>query len=105
MAIEFDEREGIVPDTIPVGLLRAHQRHARRTVNRSAPDRRAPRAARGTGEARWEVWLTRLALVVAVVAGLLAAILMGMTLKPIRVPLLVLGVLGAAAAGAAWVRR
>lgn len=96
MAIEFAERESGIPDTIPVDIVRAHRRTARRTVARSA---------QGATAARWEARIARLAILVAVVAGLMAAILMGMAIKPVRVPLLVLGILVAAVAAAAWLRR
>ncbi len=97
MAIEFAELSEGVPDTIPAAIVRTHRRKARRTVTRQS---------RGDSVACWEARIVRLALVVAVIAGLLAAILMGMALKPVRVPLLVLGLLAAAAAaGSAWARR
>ncbi len=97
MAIEFAEREDGAPDTIPLDIVRAHRRAARRTVTRTV---------RSATAVRWEARIAGLALAVAVVTGLLAAILMGMAIKPIRVPLLVLGLLVAVgAAGCAWARR
>ncbi len=97
MAIEFAERSEGIPDTIPADIVRTHRRKARRTVTRQA---------RGETVACWEARIVRLALVVAVIAGLLAAILMGMALKPVRAPLLVLGLLAAViATSSAWARR
>ncbi len=97
MAIEFAERSDGIPDTIPADIVRTHRRKARRTVTRPT---------RGDAVACWEARVARLALVVAVIAGLLAAILMWMALKPVRVPLSAVGILAAVVAGAAvWARR
>ncbi len=97
MAIEFAERSEGIPDTIPADIVRTHRRRARRTVTRQA---------RSDAVACWEARVARLALVVAVVGGLLAAILMGMALKPVRAPLVVVGILAAAAAASsAWARH
>lgn len=94
MAVEFTESE--VPDTIPADIVRTHRRAAKRTVT---SHHRLVRTA------CWEARLGAAVLVVAVLAGLSAAVLMAATLPPVRIPFLVLGTFITMTAVAGCVRR